>query len=52
MVDYEAEYDIDYVDWEVFDRIESAGGVRFPQDVHQFVVASDKSTPFGILSAH
>ena len=52
MVDYEAEYEIDYLDWEVFDGVEERGGVLFPQHVQQFVVACDEKTLFGVLSVH
>jgi len=52
VVDYEAEYEVDYLDWEVFCGIKAVGGVLFPQRIHQFVVTSDKDAPFGILLVH
>jgi len=31
VVDYEADYEVDYLDWEVFCGIKAVGGVLFPQ---------------------
>ena len=52
MVDYETEYEVDYLDWEVSGGIGGVGGVLFPQDVHEFVVTSDESALSGILSEY
>jgi hypothetical protein len=52
VVDCEAEYGFDNLDWQVFDGIEEVGGVLFPQHVHQVVVTGDESTLFGVLSVH
>ena len=52
MVDYETEYEVDYLDWQVFGGIEAVGEVRFPQHIHEFVVTSNESALVGNLSVH
>jgi len=52
VVDYEAEYEVDDLDWEIFCRIKAVGGVLLPQRIRQFVVTGNKGALFGIPSAH
>ena len=54
MIDYEAEYAFDYLDWETLDQIGTPGGGPFPspQHIYQVVVTSNESALLGILSTH
>ena len=49
-MDYEAEYEVDYLDWQVFGGIEAVGDVLCPQQIHEFVVTGNESVLVGNLS--
>ena len=52
MVDYEAKYEVDYLDWQVFGGIDAISDVLSPQYIYEFIVTSNESDFFSNLSVH